>query len=1066
MIIMRNCFLLLSCLLFAGYGHAQHSITVENLRCEYMKDPLGIDIERPRFGWEPVSSEAGKKQKAYQILVSTDARALAEDRADAWNSRKTASDATHQIVYNGTPLRANTLYYWKVRVWDEKGKPSAWSSTARFLVGPLTASDWQAQWIGEKDEPVAAEDRYYRNEGYRSQKAAQPDARKWIVVDLESVRTFDALKIYPIASKERLFPLRFTVETASSPDFDDAKTVVDESHKDNAVQSAEFYYKKLSAPVAGRYVRLNVTRLAPADRDDGLYEFGISELEVLSDRENIALHRHVSVSDTDAVDFAHEAQWITDEHIRPSSLKAYFDRIPPSPLLRKEIRVAKKVAAAFYSLSAQGFYEAYINGRKVGRQVLAPEYTHYGRHLQFQTFDVTDMLEQGVNALGAVLADGWYVGARWSFPNRGGYGYSRRFIGRLLIMYEDGTTEIVGTDGSWKMQPQGPIREASLFIGETYDAAYAHQGWDKPGYDDSEWRPVAVRPGELQNLCAQMNEPLAVIQDVKPVGVHKIAPHKYIFDLGINMVGWVRLELPYNPDRPVRLRYGEWLYDDGSLYTDNLRGAKQIDLYRPADEATVSWEPRFTYHGFRYVEVDGLTREPSLDNLLGRVVASSSPVVSAFECSDKDVNKLWENIRRTLWGNLTSIPTDCPQRDEREGWMADAQVFSQTAIYNLDMAGFYTKWARDIRDSQLEDGRLPVIAPHDGVWRDLYNAPGWADAGVIIPWRMYENYGDTTVLAQQYDAMKRFVDFNRRHNPDLIWRHVRGHNYNDWLNGDRIVADDYPTEGGNVPHDVFATAYFALSTDIVARSARVLGKNADYRYYDKLAADIRSAFVKEFVAPDGKITGDTQAGYAIALQFGLIPAHLRARAAAHMVDAIRRYDFRISTGIHATYMMMEQLVVYGYADIAWQLLLSRRFPSWLYSIDQGATTIWERWDGYVAGRGFQDAGMNSFNHVAIGAVGEWLYRHVLGIQADERHPAFRRFHIRPVPGTLAWAKGNYHSIHGNIEVAWTRRGSVFTLELTVPANTTADVAMPDGRVYEAAPGRHTFVADLTPRAAQ
>ncbi|MDR0757605.1 MAG: family 78 glycoside hydrolase catalytic domain [Tannerella sp.] len=1049
--------MLLSISLFVVYGHAQRGVAVENLRCEYMKDPLGIDILRPRFSWEMVSDETGKKQKAYQILVSTDVSALAEDRADAWNSKKTTGNATNQIYYAGKPLQANTLYYWKARVWDEKGKPSAWSPVARFLTGPLKADDWKAQWIGEKETPVAPEDRYYTYQGYRSVQVSQPDAYKWIVIDLKTEQTFDAVKIYPIASRERIFPLRFTIEAASSSDFADAKVIVDESGKDNIVQSAEFYYKKLSSPATGRFIRLNVTRLAPADRDRNLYEFGISEFEALKDRENIALHRHVSVSDTTTLDWEYEAQWITDEHIRPNSLKNYVDNIPPSPLLRKEIRIEKKVAGAYYSVSAQGLYEAYINGRKVGSQVLAPEFTDYDSHLQFQTFEVTDMLEQGANALGAMLADGWYIGARWAYPNRGGYGYFRKFIGQLLIMYEDGTTQIIGTDGSWKMQPQGPVREASNFIGEAYDAAYEQKGWDRVGYDDSTWQTVSVYPGEKQNLSAQMNEPLAVIQELKPIAVHKIGRNKYIFDLGQNMVGWVRLNLPYNPGQTVRLRYGEWLYDDGSLYTDNLRAAKQIDLYRPAGEATISWEPRFTYHGFRYVEVDGLTQAPQLDNLLGRVIASSSPVVSTFECSDRDVNKLWSNIRWTLWGNLTSVPTDCPQRDEREGWMADAQIFSQTAIYNLDMAGFYTKWARDICDSQLPDGRFPNIAPHDGTWRDLFNAPGWADAGVVIPWRLYINYNDRDILARHYESMKKFVDFNRTHNPDLIWRNIRGLDYNDWLNGNWIVADDYPKEGGSIPNEIFATAYFAHSAEIVARSAGLLGKTADSKYYGELAASIRKAFVKEFVAPDGKIKGDTQTGYAIALQFGLLPADLRAKAAAHMVEAVKKYDYRISTGIHGSYMLMEQLVAYGYADIAGRLLLSRRFPSWIYSIDQGATTIWERWDGYVAGRGFQDAGMNSFNHVAIGAVGEWLYRHILGIQPDENKPGFRHFRIKPTPvHTLTWAKGNYHSINGNIEVSWTNENNIFKLNIAVPANTTATVVMPDGRTYEAGSGRHEF----------
>jgi len=1057
----RYCLLLSIGILLTGYSRAQTSLTVENPRVEYQKDPLGIDITNPRFSWELTSYGTNKKQKAYQVMVSTDITALMQDKANAWDSKKISGNTTNQIYYKGSSLQASTLYYWKVRVWDEKGKASGWSSIGRFLVGPLTANDWKAQWIGEQETPVTIEDKYYNYEGYRSQQASTPDTYKWVMIDLGDAQSFDAVKIYPIAGKEQIFPLRFTIEAASAPDFKNAKLIADESDKDNTMQSAGFYYKTFSIPVVARYVRLNVTHLAALNKDKQQYEFGISEMEVLKDQNNVALHQPVFVSDTSKLDYRYESKWITDEFIRPSKLQKYADKIPPSPLLRKEIKISKKIKSAFYSTSALGVYESYINGEKVGNQVLTPEFTDYDSHLQFQTFEVTELLKEGANALGAELADGWYLGARWSYPNRGGYGYFRKFIGQLLLFYEDGTSEIIGTDGTWKIQPQGPVREASNFIGETYDAAYEHKGWKHAGYNDTCWKAVSAYPSEMHHLTAQLNEPMRIIKELKPVAMHKSGPNKYVFDLGQNMVGWVRLNLPYNPGSPIRFRHAEVLYDDGTLYTDNLRGAKQIDLYKPADEQNISYEPRFTFHGFRYVEVEGLTREPSLDNITGKVVASSSPVVSSFETSDKDVNKLWSNIRWTLWGNLTSIPTDCPQRDEREGWMADAQVFSQTAIYNLDMAGFYTKWARDIRDSQLDDGRFPDIAPHDGTWRNFFNGPGWADAGTIIPWRVYENYSDIKILGDQYEAMKKFVDHNHKNNPDLIWRNGRGNDYNDWLNGNWIVAKDYPKEGGSVPNEVFATAYFAFSAEIVAQSARLLNKTEDYTYYSKLAASIRQAFVKEFVSADGKIKGDTQTGYAIALQFGLLPVELRPKAAALMVEAVKKYDYRISTGIHGTYMLMEQLAAYGYSDVAYRLLLSRRFPSWFYSIDQGATTIWERWDGYVAGRGFQDAGMNSFNHVAIGAVGEWLYRHILGIQLDEKNPGFRHFYVKPKPGTsLTWAKGHYHSINGNIEVSWTKKDSLFILDLTVPANTTATVVLPNSKTYKLGSGTHHLTTEL------
>jgi alpha-L-rhamnosidase len=1042
-------------------GKSQQLVSVRNLRCEYIHNPLGIDIPHPRLSWELSSEARNKKQKAYQILVSTDSIALISGRADVWDSRKTNSDLTNQIAYRGKPLQPNTLYFWKVRVWDEKGKPSEWSSAAHFFVGPLSSGDWKAQWIGEKEYAIHSDEAYYPFYGFRSLTDNKQDSRKWVIVDLGEDKPVDAVKLYPAYRRERTFPPRFSIEIASTPDFSSSKLIADESEKDVVVHPAEFYYKKLATPVTGRYIRLNITK--PAAISENSYGYQLSEFEALHDMENLALNKPVSLSETTFYLYgwqdklSADGKLLTDGHIRPNNLyHQYEDKIPASPLLRKEIQINKKIKNAFYTATAKGIYEAYINGEKVGNQVFAPEFTAYDKHLQYQTYEVGRLLKSGANALSAMLADGWYAGARHLAPNRGGYGYFRQFFAQLLINYEDGTSEIIPTDNTWKFWAQGPITEVSFFDGEIYDASKEPEGWDKPGFDDAHWSAPAVYPAETATLCAQMNEPIAVINELKPISVHKAGHNKYIFDMGQNMVGWCRLSLPYNPRQTLRLRYGEMIYADGTLYTDNLREAKPLDVYRPGNEAAVSYEPRFTYHGFRYVEVEGLTRAPELNNISGKVIASSSPVVGYFETSDKEINKLWENIRWTQWGNLISIPTDCPQRDERLGWMADAQIFSQTAIFNLDMAAFYTKWTRDIRDSQYEDGRFTDISPFDGLWACFFNSPGWADAGVIIPWRLYQNYNDTAILSVQYEAMKKFVDFNRENNPDLVWRNAKG-GFGDWLNGNTIVvADDYPQTGAQIPDAVFSTAYFAYSTQLLANSAKLLRKEKDYKYYSDLAAAIRKVFVEKFVSADGKIEGDSQASYAMALQMGLVPDALRQKAAGKMVDAIKVYDYRLSTGFHTTLWLMNQLNEYGYTDVAYRLLTSHRFPSWQYSIDQGATTVWERWDGYVAGRGFQDPTMNSFNHVAFGSVGEWMYSHILGIQPDEAHPGYRHFYIRPKPGDkLEWAKGNYHSIMGDIEVSWTKKDGIFTLDVTVPVNTEATIVMPfGGKTVKVGSGKH------------
>ncbi|MDR0686692.1 MAG: family 78 glycoside hydrolase catalytic domain [Dysgonamonadaceae bacterium] len=1035
-------------------GCLGQSLKVVNPRCEYMTDPVGISVLNPRFSWELESEEPNKRQTAYRISVDTDEKFLSENK---WSSGIVRSGETNQIKYHGPALKANTIYYWKVTVWDETNRESGSSKVSRIFTGPDWDSNPKALWIGEKTTEAPYENKYYPSSGYTSEYSETENENKWIVIDLGKVTNIDAVKMYPVKNKEKIFPVRFTIEISSDNNFNNASKIIDETENDVSVNSGTFYHKRLIKPVSARYVKFNIIKLAK-DEKDSKEKFGIAEIEIHQNSENIALNAAVETSDTTSLDRKWEQKRLTDGYKTASNLPKYSDKIPPSPLLRKEIKTVKKHKSAFWSVSAQGVYEAYINGQKVGNRYLAPEFTDYDSHLQFQTYDVTNLIREGENALGAMLADGWFAGARWSHPNRGGYGLFRKFIGRLVINYGDGTTESIVTDGSWKICEQGPIREASLFIGEVYDASYEKAGWNLPGYDDSLWKTVSVYKDEKWNLVSQLNEPIKAVEEITAISVHKVGKNKYIFDIGQNIPGWVRLNIPYNPNNTIRLRYGECLYEDGTLYTENLREAKQIDVYQPHNEKKIVYEPRFTYHGFRYVEVDGLTKEPQKENVVGIAIASSSPIKSNFECSNKDLNKLWSNIRWTLWGNLISIPTDCPQRDEREGWMADAQIFSQTAIYNLDMAGFYTKWVRDIRDSQLEDGRYPDIAPHDGTWRNFFAAPGWADAGTVIPWRVYQNYNDIDILDKNYESMKKWVDFVHKYNPQLTWENNLANSYNDWLNGNWINSlDDYPKNRGSVPKEVFATAYFAKSAEIVAQSAKLLGHKSDFKKYAALANGIREAFVRNYVSSEGKIKGETQAGYAIALQFDILPEHLRKQAAKWMVEAVKDYDFRISTGIHGTVMLMEQLSRYGYGDISWRLLTSHRFPSWLYSIDQGATTIWERWDGYVAGRGFQDAGMNSMNHVAIGAVGQWLYRHILGIQLDPNSQGYRHFIIKPDPGeNLRWARGNYHSINGNIEVNWMKKDGKFELNVTVPANTTATVILPDGTERKIKSGKYNY----------
>jgi alpha-L-rhamnosidase len=486
------------------------------------------------------------------------------------------------------------------------------------------------------------------------------------------------------------------------------------------------------------------------------------------------------------------------------------------------------------------------------------------------------------------------------------------------------------------------------------------------------------------------------------------------------------------------------LNDDGTIYTANLRGARQIDRYFPRANGEVSFEPHFTYHGFRYVELTGLAQPPTKDAVRGLVFHSTAPDTGRFKCSDPSLNQLMSNILWTQRGNLMSTPNDCPQRDERLGWMGDIQAFSQTAVFNMDLAAFFTKFAQDLRDDQADDGRYPDFAPHPGDPNQSFSGvPAWGDAGTVVPWRAYQNYADTRLLEQHFDSARRWVDYIRSQNPNLIWAKGRHNDYNDWLNGDWIRQQDWPTKGGAVPKEVFATAFFAHSTEIVARMAERIGRQDQSRRYHELFEQIKAAFNRRFVQPDGRLEGDTQAGYALALNFNLLPDDLRPKAAQHLVDNIRRYHGHLSTGIQTTHRAMLELTRHGQGDVAWQLLTNRAFPSWLYMIDNGATTIWERWDGYVKGRGFQDAGMNSFNHWAFGAVGEWIWRHIAGLNPDDARPGWRHFTIAPRPGGgVTWAKADYQSIRGRIACDWRLESGQFKLAATVPPNTTATIRLP------------------------
>jgi len=758
-----------------------------------------------------------------------------------------------------------------------------------------------------------------------------------------------------------------------------------------------------------------------------------------------------------------KAEWIAMKPKGdPSKLKP-LEPGPPPPWFRKTFALDKPVKRAFVYVTARGLFELSLNGKKVGEDVFAPGWTDYNKRIMYRTYDVTAMVRRGGNAIGAVVGDGWYSGYIGWRKVRGNYGFVNSLLLQLEVEFEDGTSRVIATDGSWKCS-EGPIVSSDFMQGETYDARLEMPGWDTPDFDDTGWEPVITVEKPSARLVSQPSEPVRVTEYITPVSVSEPLKGIYVFDLGQNIAGWVRLKVRGERGSVVTMRFGERLNPSGSVYTTNLRSAKCTDTYVLKGGGEEVYEPRFTFHGFQYVEVVGLPMKPDKNTVTGCVVHSATPPVGTFECSNAMVNKLVRNIHWGQRGNFISIPTDCPQRDERLGWMGDAQIFIRTATFNRDVAAFFTKWTRDIVDAQSEEGAFADFSPRIKERRVFEAAPGWGDAGVIVPWTIYKVYGDTRIIETHFAAMEKWMDFLLKYNPDFLRRNRLNNNYGDWLS---INAD--------TPKDLLATAYWAADAKMMAEMARAIGREEDAGKYEELFENIRRAFRKEYVASDGRVypvtgfrlkergmdasgtkrsgSGETQTNYLLSLYYDLVPEELAAKAAEHLVEDIRKRDWHLSTGFIGVRHLNPVLSATGHNDVAYRLLLNDTFPSWGYSIKHGATTIWERWDGWTEERGFQDPGMNSFNHYSLGSVGEWLYRFVAGIQLDPEVPGYRRIVIHPYPDEkLGYARASYRSINGYIRSGWYLKDGRSQLDVEIPPNTTATVYVPSDEGAEVKEG--------------
>lgn len=724
----------------------------------------------------------------------------------------------------------------------------------------------------------------------------------------------------------------------------------------------------------------------------------------------------------------------------------------PSPLLRHEFDVRPGVAYARLYATALGVYEARLNGQVVGDHVLDPGWTSYPHRLRYQTFDVTHLVREGRNTLGAMLGDGWYRGRLGWKGGQSLYGDRLAWLAQLEVHYADGSVDTVVTDETWRAA-SGPILASDIYDGETYDARLERPGWAEPGYADGDWAGVRVVARDPTTLVAPSGPPVRRTELLAPLSISRSPSGKTIVDFGQNLVGRLRLTVQGEAGQTVTLRHAEVL-EDGELCVRPLRTAKATDYYTLRGGAAETWEPRFTFHGFRYAEIDGWPGELRLDDLRAVVCHSDMERAGWFECSDPLLNRLHQNAVWSMRGNFLDLPTDCPQRDERLGWTGDIQVFTPTATFLYHAAGFLQSWLADLAAEQaVAGGSVPFVVPnvlHDGATARA----AWGDAAVIVPWTLYERYGDVGLLAAQYASMRAWVDhLAGLAGESRLWD--EGFQFGDWLDPS---APPHQPWAARTPMRVVATAYFAHSANLLARAARVLGHVEDAARYAALAAEVRAAFVAAYVSPEGIVEGDGQTGYALALQFGLLPdAARRAAAARRLLELVRENGYRIGTGFVGTPLIADALCGTGHQDAAFHLVMQTQCPSWLYPVTMGATTIWERWDSLLPDGRVNPGEMTSFNHYALGAVADWLHRVVGGLAPAA--PGYRHLAIRPRPGGgLTYAEARHVTPYGPAACRWRITGESIEVQAVVPPNTTATVTLPgrDAEPLEVGSGAHTW----------
>lgn len=1043
--------------------------SVDGLQVEYMETPLGIDVAAPRFSWKMVSDQYDQQQSCYRI----DVKEAATGRP-VWSSEPLPSDVSVGVVYDGEPLKPATRYDWTVTVWNT-AQDSA-TAVSWFETGLMDSGWSDAKWISSGQPHFSK----YRTH-YQIDFDLQCDGEADFVFGWQDGQNFVRLQLKPTS-----VALFHTTEGEETQDYT-AKMKAMPKHMAVRVFGLD-YAKGYRVWLIADNIPVNKEPVViqPYDLDVWKPYCRFNQIGFIQPEgcdvafSNLTVTERVWNSTLYRSDAEYNVAGGEELLLSPADESG-------APMLRKRFEIRKTLASARLYTTARGIYEYEINGTRLSDDRFNPGSTDYRYRILYNTYDITPLLKRGFNAIGVMLGAGWYsdfTGYATAWQDQ--FGTELSLLAKIVLTYQDGAREVIVSDGSWKAFNGGPIMSDSFQNGEDFDARRIVPGWTDARFGDTNWPDATEVEAPADSIPIQyyIGSPVRTQQVLKAVSVSEPKPGVFVYDMGQNMVGVPRIRLNGRAGQEITFKYGEMIYPTevpedpmppltaevyaerkGLAYNENYRGALATDHYILAGRGPEVFEPHFTFHGFRYIEIHGLDKALPLADVEGLVLHSIGSQLSSFETSDPEVNRLYENIVWGQRGNFLSIPTDCPQRDERMGWTGDAQVFVRSATYNMNVDPFFSRWFHSVRDSQGEDGSYCDFIPKVG--QPPYGstkgggALGWMETGIIIPWQIYLQYGDTRFLQEHYASMQAYLDY-------LQHRAVKdiqpGSGYGDWV----------AVEHTNSP--LTNTAYYAYDALLMSKMACALGKYADEKRYRDLYERIKTAFNREFVGPDGvtkesknvppyvewiaggadaSFKANTQTSYVVPLQADLFDDQHKPLAVQNLVGNVAAHDYTLTTGFIGTPYLNLVLSQNGFDEVAYKLFEQRNYPSWLYPVLQGATTIWERWNSYTIKNGFGMVDMNSFNHYSFGAIEEWMFSYMLGIQPRENDPGYHTFILTPRPGgSFEYVKGGYDSVYGRIESGWRRMDDGESVEYTfvVPANTMALLLLPCAEGVSVEPG--------------